>query len=72
MKSHDMRQATALSAMVQGIGYLLASIAPSLIGALYDWQQAWTLPMLTLVILLIAQAIAGWPISGSGKVDEAR
>jgi len=72
MKSHDMRQATALSAMVQGVGYLLASIAPSLIGALYDWQQAWTLPMLTLVLLLIAQAVADWPISGTGKVDEAR
>ncbi len=70
MKSHDMRQATALSAMVQGFGYFLASFAPSLFGALYDWQQDWLLPIAVLIALLFAQAIAGWPIASTGKVDE--
>ena len=70
MKSNGMRQATALSAMVQSIGYLLASIAPSLIGALYDAYHQWTVPLTLLLVMLVGQTIAGWPIGGAGKVDE--
>ena len=70
MKSHDMRQATALSAMVQSTGYLIASVAPSFIGAFYDAHQSWTIPLTLMLIMLVAQTMAGWPIGGAGKVDD--
>lgn len=70
LKSSDMRQATALSAMSQGLGYLLASVTPSLIGAIYDLQHSWTLALWLLAAMLIAQGISGHFICAPQKIDE--
>lgn len=70
IKTHDMRQATSLSAMVQGIGYLGASIAPSLVGAVYDIRHEWTLVVWGIILVIAVQNTAGWFVSAPGKIDE--
>lgn len=69
VKAKDMRQATALSAMVQGLGYLGASISPSLVGAVYDLTQEWTAVLWGLITLVIIQTLAGWKVCAAGKID---
>lgn len=70
IKTHDMRQATSLSSMVQGIGYLGASVAPSLVGAIYDFSHEWTLVIWGIIIVIGVQNMAGWIVSAPGKIDE--
>jgi len=70
IKTHDMRQATSLSAMVQGLGYLGASMTPSLVGFVYDLTQGWTLVLIGLIVVITLQNAAGWVVCGRGKIDE--
>lgn len=56
------RQAAGLSAMVQGGGYTLAAMGPSLIGALHDAAGSWYLPLTVIsgcVVLMGASTVAG-------------
>lgn len=69
VKSRDMRQATALSAMVQGLGYLGASVSPGLVGAIYDLHQEWTAVLWGLVAIVVIQTLAGWKVCAAGKID---
>lgn len=70
IKTHDMRQATTLSAMVQGIGYLGASVTPSLVGAIYDVSHEWTPIVWGIIIVITLQNVAGWFVAAPGKIDE--
>ena len=70
IKTHDMRQATALSAMVQGLGYLGASVTPSLVGAIYDFSHEWTLVVWGIIAVITLQNLAGWIVCAPGKIDE--
>jgi MFS transporter, CP family, cyanate transporter len=49
-----------LSAMAQGIGYLLAAVGPFLFGFLYDVTGGWTVPCVLLLASTGAQMIFGW------------
>ncbi len=55
--SHD--ETIALSGMAQGLGYLIASVGPVLIGGLFDFSHGWSVPLIVLLVLLGFQAIAG-------------
>jgi MFS transporter, CP family, cyanate transporter len=49
-----------LSAFAQGIGYLIASLGPLTIGFVHEATGGWTVPGLILLLLAVAQLIAGW------------
>ena len=49
----------ALSGMAQGLGYLIASLGPVIIGGLFDMSKGWTLPLAVLLALLVVEMIAG-------------
>ena len=51
--------AADLSGMAQSLGYLLAAIGPFGVGLLHDLSGAWTIPLLVLLCLMIAQAVFG-------------
>lgn len=51
-------QATALSGMVQGLGYALAAVGPFALGALYDATGAWTVPLVVLLVLKVPELVA--------------
>ena len=58
-RAPDVHHAAHLSTMAQSAGYLIASLGPLGIGVLHDVTGGWTVPMLTLVVLLIPLLVAG-------------
>ncbi len=63
-RAADASQAAALASMAQSVGYLIAAVGPLLLGALHDLTGSWTLPLLLLVALTLAQAVVG---AGAGR-----
>ena len=59
LRSNSVSQSTALSGMSQCIGYLLASAGPVVIGTLYTWSGAWTLPLWLAACLAVLGATMG-------------
>ncbi|MBT2709022.1 MFS transporter [Bacillus sp. ISL-47] len=59
LRAANAKQAAELSGMAQSVGYLLAALGPFLIGFIYDFFHAWTLPLILLVIVTIVFTLAG-------------
>jgi MFS transporter, CP family, cyanate transporter len=59
-RAPDPVTAASLSAFSQGIGYLLASTGPLVIGFLHDATGGWTVPGLVLLAVCGATVIVGW------------
>lgn len=54
LRAHDAHHAAALSGMAQSVGYTLAAVGPVLVGALHDATGGWTLPLVVLIGLAVA------------------
>ncbi|HSR84858.1 MAG TPA: MFS transporter [Streptosporangiaceae bacterium] len=52
--------AATLSAFAQGIGYLIASAGPLVIGYLHDATGGWAVPGLALLLVAVLQLVTGW------------
>ncbi|MTK04453.1 MFS transporter [Micromonospora sp. CP22] len=50
---------TAFSAIAQFLGYILAASGPVLVGALYQASGGWTVPLGSVLVLLMAQLVVG-------------
>jgi CP family cyanate transporter-like MFS transporter len=59
-RAPDPVTAASLSAFAQGIGYLIASTGPLLLGYLHAVSGGWTIPVIALLIVAVAQLITGW------------
>jgi CP family cyanate transporter-like MFS transporter len=51
---------TALSAMAQSVGYLLAALGPVLFGLLREVSGGWWAPLVFGLAVVGAQTVAGW------------
>lgn len=60
LRTPDAHRASELSGMAQGVGYLLASTGPIIVGALHDSTGGWTVPFAFIVMLLIPFTVAAW------------
>jgi CP family cyanate transporter-like MFS transporter len=58
-RAADPVASASLSAFAQGVGYLIASAGPLLIGLLHATSGGWTLPVWTLLVLAVLQLAAG-------------
>lgn len=58
-----------LSALSQGVGYLVAASGPVAIGLLHDATGAWTAPLLVLIGLQVPQVVFGLSAARPGHVD---
>jgi MFS transporter, CP family, cyanate transporter len=58
-----------LSALSQGVGYLIGASGPVVIGVLRDVTGAWRAPLLVLLVLLIPQVACGLVAGREGHVD---
>jgi CP family cyanate transporter-like MFS transporter len=67
-RAPDVHHTAHLSTMAQGVGYLIASTGPVGIGALHDLTGGWTVPMLTLTVILIPLLVAGLIASRDGHI----
>ena len=70
-RAPDVHHTAHLSTMAQSVGYLIASAGPFGIGALHDLTGGWTVPMLTLVTILVPVLIAGLGASRDRHVLQA-
>jgi MFS transporter, CP family, cyanate transporter len=59
MAAGTARQAAALSAFVQGVGYTIAAIAPPALGLAHDLTSAWTVPLLIMVVTAASFGVFG-------------
>ncbi|WP_197320497.1 MFS transporter [Saccharomonospora sp. NB11] len=60
LRARDNADTTALSGMAQGFGYLAAAVGPFLFGLLRDVTGAWTIPLLLLLVVALAQIGFGY------------
>ncbi|WP_339185222.1 MFS transporter [Oceanobacillus sp. FSL W7-1293] len=59
MRARNGRQAGALSGMAQSVGYIFAAVGPLFIGLLFDITQAWSAPIIAIIVVCFLMMIAG-------------
>jgi MFS transporter, CP family, cyanate transporter len=59
-RAPDPVTSASLSAFSQGIGYLIASTGPLVIGFLHDVTGSWTVPGLVLLAACVVTVVVGW------------
>ena len=59
-RAPDPVTAASLSSFAQGIGYLIASAGPLVVGFLHDATGGWTVPGLILLAVAALQLVTGW------------
>jgi MFS transporter, CP family, cyanate transporter len=59
LRSPDATIATALSGMTQGVGYLIGVAGPLGAGLLHTATGGWTVPLVALLVVGVAQALGG-------------
>jgi CP family cyanate transporter-like MFS transporter len=59
LRAPDATAVTGLSSVAQSIGYVVAAAGPVLVGALHEASSGWTVPLATVLALLIAQLMVG-------------
>ncbi|MEO6501799.1 MAG: MFS transporter [Jatrophihabitantaceae bacterium] len=70
LRSRQYPTTAALSAFVQGIGYLLAGTGPLLVGVLLAVSDSWTWPLVLLILAALASAAAGWYAARPQFIDD--
>jgi CP family cyanate transporter-like MFS transporter len=53
-------QSVALSGMAQSIGYTMSALLPILVGYIYDHTQKWSLPLMIMLVISLAQMASGY------------
>ncbi|WP_214323263.1 CynX/NimT family MFS transporter [Nonomuraea sediminis] len=66
LRAPDPAAVTALSAVAQSVGYVLAALGPVLFGALRQASGGWSVPLLTGLGILVVQLTVGW-LAGRGQ-----
>jgi MFS transporter, CP family, cyanate transporter len=69
-RAPDPLTAASLSAFAQGVGYLIASLGPLVIGFLHDVTGGWSVPGLVLLAVAALQLLTGW-LAGRAKTVPA-
>lgn len=69
VRAADPDSASDLSGMAQSVGYLIAALAPPLIGLLRDVSGGWALPVWTLIAVVMGKAATGLRSARPGAVE---
>jgi CP family cyanate transporter-like MFS transporter len=70
-RAADGQTAAALSGFAQGVGYLVASTGPLLLGLLHSVTGGWSVPAWTLIAIAVAQLASG-VLAGRARTIGAR
>ncbi|WP_188191704.1 CynX/NimT family MFS transporter [Nonomuraea sp. SYSU D8015] len=60
LRPADPATVTALSAVAQSVGYVIAALGPLLFGLLREVSGGWTVPLIAVLGVLAVQILAGW------------
>jgi CP family cyanate transporter-like MFS transporter len=58
LRGHDPAEVASLTAMSMGVGYLIASAGPAIVGAVFDLTGGWEWPIAVLMVMTVAQGPA--------------
>jgi CP family cyanate transporter-like MFS transporter len=67
LRGRDAGQVAGMTAMAMGVGYLIASTGPAIVGAVHDATGDWTWPVIALIGMTVVQAPAGWRAVTAGR-----
>ncbi|CAN5200213.1 MFS transporter [soil metagenome] len=70
LRAHTPAGTAALSGFTQSVGYLVAAVGPFGVGLLYDLTGAWTVPLLALTLLSLAQVVAGLLVARPAYIED--
>lgn len=70
LRSPHAQKASELSGMSQSVGYLLAAIGPTLMGAIYDASHSWSIPIIIFIVLIVFLALIGWQAGNDVTVSD--
>ncbi|RLV10551.1 MFS transporter [Streptomyces griseocarneus] len=59
LRADGIRETAMLSAMMQGVGYVIAAVGPLGFGFLHDVAHTWTVPVAAALVVLACQLLAG-------------
>ena len=65
--TRDAQDASSVSALAQGLGYLVSAIGPVFMGRIFDMAGTWTVPLLILTGIGMATMVFGW-LSGRDRI----
>ena len=68
LRTSNVHEASELSGMAQSVGYLLASVGPLVVGAIYDATHTWTIAIYILLGIVVAIFIAGMTAGKNSKI----
>jgi CP family cyanate transporter-like MFS transporter len=71
LRGGPVASTSALSTMVQTVGYLMAAGGPLAIGAVHDISGSWTPALLVLLGLLVPQTVIGLEAARNRTVTPA-
>ena len=60
-----------LTALTLSAGYLVAAAGPTLVGLARDASGGWTLPLVLMVGITLAELVPGWPAARAWTIGEA-
>lgn len=69
LKSPTSELAAAMSALAQGVGYVLAAAGPSALGLVHDLVGGWAVPVLVAAGVLAVQTAAGLAVARAQPVS---
>lgn len=67
LHTKDSRDASSLSSMAQGVGYIFAAVTPVLTGSLFDITGGWILPLIIMSVIGLLCMVSGW-LSGLNRM----
>lgn len=70
LRTRHHGQSAALSGMAQAFGYLLAATGPIVISLLHDKTDAWTVPLVTMLAVVVVQVVFGILGSRNRFIDD--
>ena len=60
----------ALTALTLSAGYLLASAGPTLLGLAHDVSGNWTVPLVALIAITLAELVPGWKATSHWTIGD--
>ena len=60
----------ALTALTLSAGYLLASVGPTLLGLARDVSGNWTVPLIALIAITLAELVPGWKATSDWTIGD--
>jgi CP family cyanate transporter-like MFS transporter len=70
IRARTHETAVALSGFVQSIGYAIVAALPLGVGVVHDLTESWTIPLVTLALVIVASIPAGVRLARPGTVED--